>query len=82
MAAVTAQGAVLEQKKLKGPDKYKSALVSTLDSDLKRRKLKKVKKKKKGREKVTFSRLHGLMSRAFQVFDKSGCCSCHCSGLL
>ena len=40
MAAVTAQGAVLEQKKLKGPDKYKSALVSTLDSDLKRRKLK------------------------------------------
>ena len=40
MAAVIAQGAVLEQKKLKGPDKYKSALVSTLDSDLKRKKLK------------------------------------------
>ena len=40
MAAVITQGAVLEQKKLKGPDKYKSALVSTLDSDLKRKKLK------------------------------------------
>lgn len=31
-----------------------------------KRKLKKV---KKSREKVTFSRLQGLMSRVFQVFD-------------